>query len=293
MKTLALIRTFCKVVELESFSEAAAELNLSNAQVSKHIKTLEDYLKIRLLNRTTRKVTETDVGHMCYQRYKKILDDLDDLEVQLSDQRSHPQGVLKISAPVDFTTMYLMRPFNAFKENYPDIQFELHLCDQFVSLIDDGFDMAIRIGRLSDSSLIARKISSTCIRYYASPSYLAKYGTPDTPDDLANHQTLFYLNCQDSKLQTYSRSHTPLLCNNGRAMCEAATFGMGIAVKPDFMAHPYVERGQLREILPGYRTAPIGIFAMYLHRSSSCKITRLIDFLAEYFEHNQPWVNSP
>ena len=298
MNTLLAMHSFCKVMEYSSFAQAARDLNLSSAQVSKHISALEDHLKVRLLNRTTRRVTATEAGQDYYLKCQQILNDIEVLEASVGQHSSQVQGILKVAAPMDFAVMYLMDPIARFQQVYPQVRIELHLSDERISLIDRGMDVAIRIGELADSSLIARRLAETRPSYYASPSYLRQHGTPTTLEEMASHQVMHYLPSSDDKPMLRGpgeervRPLQPwhLACNNGRALCEAAALGAGIISKPNFLAAPYLRDGRLVELLPQLRRPTLGIYALYLHRALvPGKVTQFVEFLAEHFRDGGSW----
>ncbi|MCE8032121.1 LysR family transcriptional regulator [Billgrantia tianxiuensis] len=284
------MQCFCRIVELGSFAHAATALGISSAQVSKQIHALESHLKVRLLNRTTRKVSPTEIGTLYYERCQRILKEINELESLVEQQDKEPQGVLKISAPVDFSTMYLMDAFTSFQRSHPKIQLDINLNDNFVSLIEDGLDVAIRVGELPDSALIARRLATTFLGYYASPVYLRQYGEPKNLEQLAEHQTLRYMVQGREFPSPLQKSSWTISCNNGRAMCEAAAKGAGIIIKPNFLAMPFLQDGTLVEILKQHRRQDVGIYAVYLHRNHvPCKIIEFVDCLADHLRHNDVW----
>lgn len=290
MNTFNAMQCFCRIVELESFAKAALDLGISPAQVSKQITALEAHLKVRLLNRTTRKVSLTEIGTLYYEKCQHILSELNELEELIEQQDQEPQGVLKISAPIDFSTMYLMRGLTVFQQSHPKIQLDISFNDHFVSLIEEGFDVAIRIGDLPDSTLIARRLATTFLGHYVSPEYLQKYGEPQSLGELEEHQALKYIANGREFPGLLQKCHWTMSCNNGRAMCEAASHGAGIITQPHFLAMPYLQNGSLVEILKQHRRPDIGIYAIYQHRTyTPCKILNFVDFLSDYFHQNNTW----
>ncbi|MFP8965719.1 LysR family transcriptional regulator [Pokkaliibacter sp. CJK22405] len=296
MNLLIAMQSFCKVTESNNFAAAAREMNLSPAQISKQISALESHLGVRLLNRTTRKVTLTEAGQAYYQKCRPILQDINTLEASVSEFGNKAKGLIRVTAPVDFGGMYLMEPVAAFQNAYPDVSIELHLSDERLNLIERGMDVAIRIGDLKDSSLVAKRLAQSERAYLASPEYLKKHGEPKTPEDLAHHQVLHYLLTdikflpagEDERLRALPTSR--FSCNNGRALCEAAALGQGIISKPMFLAAPYIREKRLQPILTSIERPPLGIYALYLHRAHvPPKITRFVDFLARFFKDHTPW----
>ena len=185
---------FARVVEERSFSGAARKLGMSKSAVSKHVTKLEDNLGIRLLNRTTRRLSLTDAGSTFYQHCARVVEEIETAEHALTDLRGTPRGTLRISAPLTFGQMYLPQLVTEFMEKYPGLHVDIHLADHMVDLVAEGIDMAIRITRLKDSSLIARKLADFTGHVVASPGYLEQYGEPKTPQELAEHRTISYTN---------------------------------------------------------------------------------------------------
>lgn len=294
MNTLNAMQCFCRIVELGSFAQAAMDLGISSAQISKQITALEAHLGVRLLNRTTRKVSPTDIGILYYEKSQHILAELHELEAFIEEQGNEPQGVLKISAPIDFSTMYLMDALTAFQQSHPKIQLDISLSNHFANLIEEGLDVAIRIGELPDSTLVARRLATAHLGYYASPGYLQRYGEPQSLEELAKHRALRYMVNGREFPSPLQKCHWTLSCDNGRAMCEAAAHDAGIITKPNFLAMPYLRAGTLVEILQQHRSPDIGIYAVYLHRTHApCKIMQFIDFLADHLRHNDVWNHEP
>ena len=184
---------FARVVEERSFSGAARKLGMSKSAVSKHVTKLEDNLGIRLLNRTTRRLSLTDAGSTFYQHCARVAEEIETAEHALTDLRGTPRGTLRISAPLTFGQMYLPQLVTEFMEKYPGLHVDIHLADHMVDLVAEGIDMALRITRLKDSSLIARKLADFRGHVVASPGYLAEHGEPKTPQDLLEHRTICLL----------------------------------------------------------------------------------------------------
>ncbi|MGR2737379.1 LysR family transcriptional regulator [Billgrantia sp. Q4P2] len=284
MNTLNAMQYFCRIVELGSFAHAALDLGVSSAQISKQITALEAHLKVRLLNRTTRKVSPSDIGLLYYEKCQTILAELTELEAFIEQQGKEPQGILKISAPIDFSTMYLMDVFNSFQQSHPKIQLDISLDNHYANLIEEGLDVAIRIGELPDSTLVARRLATDYLGYYASREYLQQYGEPQSLEELAEHRALRYVVNGREFSSPLQKCHWTLSCNNGRALCEAAVNGAGIINKPSFLARPYLRDGSLVEILKQHRRPDIGIHVVYLHHTyAPCKIIQFVEFLVDHF----------
>ncbi|MBB1485344.1 LysR family transcriptional regulator [Oceanospirillum sediminis] len=294
------MKVFCRVVEKESFAATGRELGISTAMVSKYVAALEKELGTRLLNRTTRRVSPTDEGQYYYNRCSTLLMEMDELESSVTQQGQEPRGVLRLTAPMDFSVLHLMEPISLFQQQYPLVRIEVDLDDRHRNLIADKFDIAIRIAHLSDSTLVARKITQCRSGLYASPEYLSENGKPETPEDLQQHRFLFYSNLvqdrnylvlHDKKGQK-QRVRIPwtLAVNNGRALCEAAAQGMGIIQQPDFMTTDYLQQGRLQPVLEDYPPIEFNVYAVYQHRQFlPRRIMAFIDFLIEYFRNNQRW----
>ncbi|OPX56672.1 DNA-binding transcriptional regulator, LysR family [Oceanospirillum multiglobuliferum] len=294
------MRVYCRVVEQESFAATGRDLGISTAMVSKHIAALEKELGIRLLNRTTRRVNPTDEGLYYYNRCCNLLAELDELESSVSQQGQEPRGVLRITAPMDFTLLHLIEPIKQFQQQYPLVRIELDLDDRQRNLIADKFDVAIRIAHLADSSMVARKLTHCTGGIYAAPSYLAENGSPQLPADLQQHRCLLYTNlAQDRNYWVFNepdggkqrvRIHWSMAANNGRALCEAAAQGLGIIQQPDFIAAPFVKEGRLQQILQQYPGHDFNVYAVYQQRQFlATRIVAFVDYLVDYFKQHQRW----
>ncbi len=294
------MRVFCRVVERESFAATGRDMSLSTAMVSKYIAGLEKELGIRLLNRTTRRVSPTDEGLYYYNRCSALLLELDELDSSVAQQGQEPRGLLRLTAPMDFSLLHLMEPICLFQEQFPLVRIELDLDDRQRNLLADKFDVAIRIARLTDSTMVARKITECASYVYAAPEYLQKYGIPQTPDELQQHKCLQYTYLSHDRNYWVFRDSDgerirvripwTLAVNNGRALCEAAALGVGIIHQPDFMANELVEQGRLQRILDDYPPEPFNVYAVYQHREFlPQRIVVFVDFLREYFQNSQRW----
>jgi len=294
------MQTFKRIVEAGSISLAAEQLDTAKSAVSRRLKDLEKRLNVTLLQRTTRRQTLTEAGHRYYQHCLRLLDDIAEAEAQISDIEAELSGKLRISAPVSFGLMHLGPALQEFQLIHPLIEMSIDFNDRLVDLIADGFDLAIRISRLEDSTLIAKKLSSTRLVVCASPEYLAYHGTPVIPTDLTNnHTVLHYRNTSES--WQFQQDGGPislhlqgkLSANNGNFLCDAAIAGQGIIYSPDFICYQAVQSGQLQVILRDYmHENELGIFAVYpqtryLPRRSQI----LIAYLQNYFARNAPWLD--
>lgn len=296
MDRLTAMRTFCRVAELESFSRAARQLDLSPAVVTRQVAALESELGVRLLDRSTRHVELTDAGEQYYASSLELLDRFDELQARTTGHAEKPRGLLRISAPLDFGIVYLRSAIRTFLSREPEVQVEVHFDDRVVDLLDENFDVAVRIGELGDSSLVARKLGEACIGCYASPEYLAMHGEPKHPRDLENHLALEYAlapkpgkwRFPDGDKSIDVNVNWRLSANNGRALASAACEGLGVVQLPEFLVIDHLEQGRLMEILRPYRSAPLAISLLYLQRRyNPAKIRAFSDFLHQHFSSQQ------
>jgi DNA-binding transcriptional LysR family regulator len=286
---------FARVVEEQSFSGAARKLGMSKSAISKHVTKLEDSLGIRLLNRTTRRLSLTDAGSTFYQHCARVVEEIETAEHALTDLRGTPRGILRISAPLTFGQQFLPNVIADFMQLYPGLKVDIHLADHMVDLVAEGFDMAIRITRLRDSSMIARKLADFHGQLVASPDYLKKHGTPKHPADLSDHNVIAYTNTPNPNIwdfdgpdgHTSVRVNPVLWCNNGEFTATAARRGLGIAGEPEFIIANAMHSGELVPILTDYSTRlGGGIYAVYPERRHlPTKVRLFIDFLVERFDN--------
>ncbi len=285
------MRIFAQTVEAQSFTAAAERLGLSKQFVSKRIAALEKRLGARLLVRSTRQLRVTDLGLAFYERSQRILQEVDAAEQMVSHQTATPRGVLRLSAPMTFATLHLGPLIPAFMQRHPDVSVELELNDRTVDLIGEGYDMAVRIGTLADSSLIARRISTAQLITCASPDYLRLYGRPTAPEQLAAHACLIYGHARQGEWNFRSGDRTrkhavtgPMRANNGEMLRDAAIAGLGLTVLPDFIVATALAQGRLVEVLQAFRPQGLTVYAVYpQHRQSSLLVRAFSDFLVECF----------
>lgn len=282
------MRIFVTAVDAMSFTGAAAKLGLSKQFVSRRISSLEQTLGARLLLRTTRRLAVTDLGRIYYERARRILDDVEAANLAVSSQGERPRGNLRVSAPMSFGTMFLGSVIPSFLTTYPDVTIELELNDRTVDIIAEGYDVAVRIGELADSSLIARTVAPMRMVTCASPRYLEAHGTPQTPEDLREHALLPYGHTQRVNW-TYARDGHPvdipvagrLRVNNGELARDAAAAGLGLSWLPVFIVAPALLNGRLVTVLDDFAPAPMAIHVVYpQHRQASLVIRAFSDFLA-------------
>ena len=289
MDKLTAISVFCKVIETQSFTQAANQQNISVAMASKLVSQLEEHLKTRLLQRTTRKIVPTEAGMLYYQRCQAILLDLSEADSSISNMTTSLQGNLLISVPRDFGLLYISPNLPKFIELHPNLHVEIEFEDKRVDLVAEGYDLALRIGYMQDSSLVARKISSSPMHFVASPSYLEARGTPLTPDDLEYHQGLLYksslnqVHWQSTKANQIQRYkiQSKVVSNNGMALLEMTKAGLGISNSPSFFVKDALASGELVEILSEYKQKPLDIYVVYPNRRHlPAKVRAFIEFLA-------------
>ena len=289
MDKLNAISVFCKVIETQSFTQAANQQNISVAMASKLVSQLEEHLKTRLLQRTTRKIVPTEAGMLYYQRCQAILLDLSEADSSISNMATSLQGNLLISVPRDFGLLYISPNLPKFIELHPNLHVEIEFEDKRVDLVAEGYDLALRIGYMQDSSLVARKISSSPMHFVASPSYLESRGIPLTPDDLEYHQGLLYksslnqvhwLSTKANQIQRY-KIQSKVVSNNGMALLEMTKAGLGISNSPSFFVKEALASGELVEILSEYKQKPLDIYVVYPNRRHlPAKVRAFIEFLA-------------
>jgi DNA-binding transcriptional LysR family regulator len=288
---------FVEVVDANSFAGAARRLGMSPAMVSTHIQALEQRLGVRLLNRTTRRVNVTEVGQDYYERSLRILADMEEAERAAGDLQTAPRGVLRVTTSVSSGMRYLGSAIADYLVAYPDVSVELNLDDRYVDLVEQRFDLAIRMGHLADSSLIARKLGSVASVLCASPAYLETKGVPQTPRDLSKHNCLIYTYATRQNVwhffdhnggQEPVRVSGRFLANNGDVLLNLALKDIGVILLPHFIAESDLKTGRLVRLLPDYETQQIPVNAVYPHsRYVSAKTRTFIDFIAARFERSQ------
>lgn len=292
MDRINAMRAFITVVNEGTFVAAAERLNQSPQLISKYINQLEQHLGTRLLNRTTRRVNLTEAGQRYHQRAEQLLDELDDLENQVGDLQGQVQGLLRISAPVSFATRHLAPLLCDFQQTHSAVSLDVQLNDRKVDILEEGFDIALRIGKLKSSSLVARHLAPIRLVFCAAPAYLQRHGTPQTPEDLQQHRYLryTYMDSGDGWLKTNPRQPGSLICNNGDVLMAAALQGAGIMLQPTFIIGEAIKAGQLQVILQDHEPEPLGLYAVYAHRQLlASKVRSFIDFADGYFGNPPYW----
>lgn len=289
MDKLNAISIFCKVIETQSFTLAAKQQNISVAMASKLVSQLEEHLKTRLLQRTTRKIMPTEAGMMYYQRSQGILLDLDEADSSITHLTSSLQGNLLISVPRDFGLLFIAPNLPTFMAKHPHLHIEVEFNDKKIDLLSESYDLALRIGYMEDSSLVSRKIGTTTVHFAASPNYLETNGIPQTPNDLEHHNGLLYKNAMNQVNWVGSRINqtqrfkiqSKVVSNSGFALLNMAKAGLGIANLPKFILGRAFEKGELIEILPEYKQQKLEIHVVYPNRRHlPIKVRAFIEFLS-------------
>jgi len=290
MDKFANMQAFQSVAESGNFAESARRLGIANSVVSKRIKDLEASLGAQLFIRTTRSVSLTDAGRTYLTHVQKIFEDLNDIEANIRQDSRTPSGTIKLTAPLSFGMQYLAPPLSSYLLKYPNVTIRTHLSDRFVDIAAEGFDVAIRIGTMKDSNLVARKLIHARRVVCASPAYFKKYGRPEKPADLKNHNCLSYLNLAEGKSWPFKvggkRVWQPVsgnfLSDNGDLLYQAALSGCGIALLPTFIVGSALAEKTLQVALEDYEETDFDIHAVYQQtKHLSGKVRTLIDHLAQ------------
>lgn len=282
------MRVFVAVVEAGSFVGAADAVALSKAAVSRIVSELEQRLGVRLLHRTTRRLSLTDEGEVFFARCKDLLAGVEEAEAEITERSGQAVGVLKVSAPFSYGVLRLAPLWGGFLAAHPQIQLEVTLSDRFVDLVDEGFDVAIRIARLPSSSLVSRRLSATRMVLCASPGYLKRHGTPHQPADLAGHAVLAYSLLAAGDTWEFEGPDGPVavrvqsrMRSNSGDICRAVALAdQGIVLQPAFLVGEDLEAGRLVELMPEYKSPELGVYAVYPSRKHLLpKVRVLIDHL--------------
>lgn len=289
------MRVFVAVIDAGSFVRAADALDMSKTAVSRLVNDLEARLGVRLMHRTTRKLSLTPEGEIFLERCRQLMDGVAEAEAELSTHAGEAIGQLRVNVPVTFGLLHLAPLWPAFMALHPRVTLEVTLSDRLVDLVEEGFDVAVRIARLQVSSLISRQLSTTRLILCASPDYLRRNGSPEHPAELANHAVIAYSLLAMGDQWEFSAPQEkagPILVrvlprmrtNSGDTCVAAALQHMGLVLQPSFLVHPHVQSGALVEVLPEYRSIELGIYAVYpSRRHLTPKVRALVDFLVEAF----------
>lgn len=299
MDRLAALEAFVKVAETQSFSEAARRLRSSKSAVSRHVAALEADLGARLFNRTTRSLTLTEAGRGYFARATRILADLEEADASVSQLQAAPRGHLRVNAPMSFGFLHLAPALGDFLARYPEVELDVTLTDRFVDLIDEGVDVAVRIGSLTDSSLVARRLAVVRRVLCASPDYLKARGVPQTPDDLKTHDCLSNTNINATREWRFIHLDGKpwpvevkgrMSANNGDMLRVAALRGHGFVHLPTFIVGDDIKAGTLVSVLEPYIAQDLTLNAVYsTARHLSPKVRAFVDFLAERFGGAKPY----
>ncbi|MFT6188683.1 MAG: DNA-binding transcriptional LysR family regulator [Oleispira sp.] len=281
------ISEFVYVAENESFTLASKKMGISTAQVSRQVSALEKRLNIKLFYRTTRKVSLTEEGRIFYQHCRGVLDGLNAAELAVTNLQSKPQGRVKLTAPVTYGEQQILPLVNDFAVQYSELEVTANLSNQQVDLVEEGYDLAIRLGKLADSTLMAKKLGTRTNYVCAAPSYLEKQGIPHSLSELNKHNclqgSLDYWHFVDNGKERNIRIRGRLRYNSGYSLTDAALKGLGIVQLPDYYVQQYIESGELITILDNYREPDEGIWAVYpQNRHLSPKIRLLVDYLVKH-----------
>jgi DNA-binding transcriptional LysR family regulator len=299
MDRLANMEAFVRVAETKSFSEAARRLRSSKSLISRQVAALEAELGVRLFHRTTRSLSLTEEGRGYHAQVTRILNEIAEANLSVSQSQAAPRGRLRVSAPMSFGVLHLAPAIRDFLTRYPEVELDLSLNDRYVDVVDEGFDLAIRIGRLTDSSLVARKLARHRMILCASPAYLQQHGAPKDPNDLKRHQCLCYSTNSLAPEWTFAtKDGKPwpvaiagrLHANNGDVLRTASLQGLGITYLPSFIVGADVQASTLVSLLSEFVPTDTAIHAVYPHtRHLSPKVRAFIDFLAERYGPRPHW----
>ena len=299
MDTIELMRTFVAVVDNMSFTAAGRRVGRSKALISKHVGELEERLGVRLINRTTRSVQVTEIGRAYYERARTLIADFETLEEAVKAEAGQPRGRLRITAPQTLGEMQLMEMLNAFRTRYPHLELDVFLADRIVDLIGEGFEIALRVTTLQDSTLIARRLCDVRLLLCASPSYLARNGTPQTPQDLLRHNCIVDTNIRWRDTWRFGELDngqqvrvTPCVTvNSATAVHRSLVDGMGIGFVPEFAVARDLKDGRLVTLFEELTPHKLGVYLVYPHRLHlSAKVRDFIDFTAEWYASVHPWM---
>ena len=292
MDRLAGMEMFVNVVETQGFTAAARRMGISRAAVSRKVLNLEEDLGARLLNRTTRQVSVTELGEAYYERCKRVLSEVADADLLVQRLHSEPRGTLRVSAPMSFGVAHIGPAVTDFLEEYRELDISLNLNDRFTDLIDEGIDVAVRISRSADSSLVARRLAPVKCVMTATKDYLREHGTPKRPEDLADHNCLSYSYLASGLEWPLSgpgggksvKVSGPLKANNGDVLVQAVCRGLGIASLPYFLVSDAIDSGELVTVLDRYSLPDLSVFAVSPpNRFPARKVQAFLTFLADRF----------
>ena len=295
---VASMRVYTAVVEAGSFTGAADKLNLSRGMATRYVAQLEEHLGVRLLQRTTRKLSLTEAGNDYYERAVQVLAMIAEAESSVAQEASVPRGILRVSSSNAFGARHLGLAIAEFLQQYPGVQIDVTLSDRVVNLVEEGFDVAIRVATAIDPGLVARKLGHARLVVCAAPGYLKKHGVPEVPGDLVRHQCLTYAYVSSPNEWRFRRAGVEqkilvsgsLNGNSGDILRSAAVEGLGVTLQPDFMIDDALREGRLIRVLADWETDDLGVFAVYPNRKFlPPKVRSFIDFLVERFGPEPYW----
>jgi len=293
------MQVFIRIVEAATITAAAERLGLAKSAVSRRLSELEQQLGVELFHRTTRKLTLTESGQGFYSRCVQILTDIEEAEHEVSQVHHELSGQLRVAAPLSFGLMHLGPAIVDFQKLYPKLNFDIDFNDRQIDLVQEGFDVGIRIAHLKDSSLIARKLAKVSTVVCASPDYIKKRGAPTTPEELVNHPCFTYSNLNNPNHWSFINKQGDeqiikvpkvMQANNGKFLSDVAIAGLGITRQPTFIVYEAITKGDLIPILQDYSTAEVNAYAIYPPtRHLSQRVRGFIDFLVERFSGTPYW----
>lgn len=293
MDRLDAMQMFLRIVETGSLSAVAREMGTTQPTISKQLRALEQHLNARLLQRTTRKLSLTEAGTLYYETCKRVVDELREAEGTLSRLQNSLQGRLHVNTSIAFGQMFLNRLLLEFQRRHPGLSVQLSLDDRFVDLVAEGVDVAVRLGRIADPNVVARKLGASRRLLVATPEYLDKHGTPKRPEDLAHHNCLLYTYLSTGNEWVFAdedgeeirvRVSGNFESNNGHALRDAVNASLGIAMAPDWLAYEGLRNGRVVAVLAEFAPPPFDISAVYpTNRMLTAKVRAFIDFLREEF----------
>ena len=298
MDTIDGMRTFVAVVREGAFSRAAERLGISPQLASKYVAQLESRLGARLINRTTRRISITEAGQAYYERSMDVLAQIEEMELAVGETTVAARGTLRINAPMSFGTLHLSKAIADYQCDQREVTVDLTLDDRVVDIVREGYDIAIRVGQLRESSLVARKLAPVRLVVCGSPDYLAEHGIPVSPDGLQDHECLDYTLSSDVGRWRFRDGGATqdvkisgrFSANNGDALRLAALAGRGLVMQPTFIVGDDVRAGRLQIVLESYEADPMAVYAVYAHRQYlSAKVRSFVDFLGDYFGSPPYW----
>jgi DNA-binding transcriptional LysR family regulator len=293
MDRLGAMEMFVRIVETGNFSAVARQLGTTQPTISKQLTALEKQLQTRLLNRSTRSLSLTEAGATYYERCRRIIDEVHEAEGALGRLQSALTGTLHVNGSIALGQIFVAPLVLKFQRQYPGLAIELSLSDRYIDLVEEGVDVAVRVGRLADSNLVARRLGSTRRVLVATPAYLAAHGTPQRPEDLVHHSCLLYAYLSTGNEWAFNgpegeirvRVHGNFKANNGDVIRQALLANVGVAMSPDWLIHDKLESGEVVTLLPQFAPPPLEISAVYPSgRHVSTKVRTFIEFLQNEFK---------